>query len=290
LGIPAQGSGKVLYYNTTWARELGFDTPPETPQAFRQQACAAAGAALRDNDLQNDHKGGWIVSIDYTAVLGWIYATGGDVVAPGGARYTFDTPEAAQAFTFLRDLLDRGCAWLSESQVPEAEFAGRLGLFATGSVAGIPQQEEAFVTAGSQDEWAAVPFPAPEGNGVMPVYGASFQVFQATPEEQLASWLLIKYLTDPQQQAELAQITSQFPVRASALDRMGVLPAAHPQWQAALELIPEARHEPALPSWRLVRWAVSDAATQLFRYYFEVGQVSTLVRLLNTTANDLNDR
>jgi hypothetical protein len=63
---------------------------------------------------------------------------------------------------------------------------------------------------------------------------------------------------------------------------------AQPQWQAALQLLSDARAEPAFPSWSTVRWAVGDAATQLFRYYFTVDQVSVLSGLLNRTANDLH--
>ena len=290
LGLPAQGSAQVLYYNATWARELGFNSPPSTSEEFKRQACAASQAALRDQDSKNDHKGGWIISTNYTAVLGWIYAFGSTIEAPDGGGYRFDTPEVGQAFDYLRDLLDGGCAWLSESQYPEAEFASRLGLFATGSAAGVPFQESAFVDAGSQDEWSVLPFPSPTGDAVMPVYGPSFQVMSATTEKQLASWLLIKWLTEPAQQAALTQVSSYFPVRASSLELMGVLPAAHPQWKTALELLPLARHEPALASWRIVRWAVSDAATQLYRYYFEIDKVPTLIKLLEQTANDLNTK
>jgi hypothetical protein len=69
---------------------------------------------------------------------------------------------------------------------------------------------------------------------------------------------------------------------------MGVLPAAHPQWKSAVDLLPIARPEPALRSWHIVRWAVGDAATQLFRYYFEQDRVPTLAKLLDETANDLH--
>ncbi len=289
-GVPAVGSGQVLYYNTALASELGFDSPPATPEEFKQQACGAAQAYLRDGDSRNDHKGGWIISTQYTAVLGWIYAFGGEVVAPDGIGYRFNTPEVEATFSFLRGLLDDGCAWLSDSQPPEADFAGRLGLFATGSVAGIPHQEDAFVRAGSQDSWSVLPFPTIASGAVLPVYAPAFQILESSPHEQLAAWLFIKYLTEPEQQAQLAQISGYFPVRASSLAHMGVLPAAHPQWKAALDLLPHARHEPSYASWRTVRWALSDAATQVFRYYFEVERTSTLVKLLEDTANDFHNK
>ena len=41
LGVPAQRSTDLLFYNKTWAHELGFTHPPATADEFRQQACAA---------------------------------------------------------------------------------------------------------------------------------------------------------------------------------------------------------------------------------------------------------
>jgi hypothetical protein len=95
-------------------------------------------------------------------------------------------------------------------------------------------------------------------------------------------------LSGAERQAQLAQVSGYYPVRASSLEHMGVLPAMHPQWQSAVDLLPNARPEPALRSWRIVRWAVEDAATQLFRYYFEQGRVPVLVDLLHDTANELH--
>ncbi|PIZ25991.1 MAG: ABC transporter substrate-binding protein, partial [Chloroflexi bacterium CG_4_10_14_0_8_um_filter_57_5] len=37
LGAPAQRSARFLFYNQTWARELGFSAPPATADEFRQQ-------------------------------------------------------------------------------------------------------------------------------------------------------------------------------------------------------------------------------------------------------------
>jgi len=288
FGVPAQGSAQLLYYNTTWAKELGFNAPPRSPEEFKAQACAAAQTFKRDNDPRNDQMGGWIISTDYPAVLGWMFAFGAEIQAVDGEGYQFNTAQVQEAFDFLRGLLDSGCAWLSESQSPEAEFAARHGLFATGSVAGILYQEEAFVAAGSQDEWDVIPFPSPRGEPAIAAYGPSFQILRSTPERQLASWLFIQWLGGAERQAQLAQVSGYYPVRASSLEHMGVLPAAHPQWKTALDLLSYAHPEPALRSWDVVRWTVEDAATQLFRYYFEQDRVPVLVKLLDETANELH--
>ncbi len=287
-GVPAQSSGQLLFYNLTWANALGFDKPPLTPVEFRQQACAASKANLQDDDPDNDHTGGWIVSNEYSALLGWIYAFGGEMVAPSGKGYQFDTKAVRDAFTFLRSLYDQGCAWLTESQAPDSDFAARRGLFAAGSVTDLPYQDQAFRQAGNSDRWTVIAFPSPAREPAIDVYGTSFEMFTSPPAEQLASWLFIKWLLTPENQARLAAASSAFPPGASALDSMQAYAGSHPQWSAAAALLPEAHGEPALESWGTVRWALFDAGTQLFRYYFTVDQVSNLTKLLGETAAELN--
>ncbi|HSF83322.1 MAG TPA: extracellular solute-binding protein [Anaerolineales bacterium] len=289
FGIPAQRTAQLLYYNLTWAKELGFNTAPTTPDQFQRQACAAANTKLADTDRANDGTGGLIISTDYDAILNWIFAFDGNVVSSGGDRYTFNTPEVRAAFNFLRELFDEGCTWVSELEMPEAEFASRQGLFSIGSAAGIPSQEAAFADLSSKDEWTVIPFPSGRSQAALATYGPSFMVFQSRPDRELASWLLIKWLTSPTSQARIAQASAHFPVRASSLDLLDRLPQTYPQWSVAAAFLPSARSEPPFASWRIVRWAVSDAATQLFRYYFETFQVPQLVRLLDETANDLHD-
>jgi hypothetical protein len=82
-----------------------------------------------------------------------------------------------------------------------------------------------------------------------------------------------------------------FPVRRSAQSLLGDANTGDlgSQWAAALDLVQYAHPEPVFYSWSTVRWAVSDAATQLFRYYFTIDQVPTLVKLLDDTAADLHE-
>lgn len=290
LAIPAQRSGQMLYYNQSWARELGFRTPPQTAAEFERQACAAARANNTDANPDNDGSGGWLISTDYSAMLGWIYAFGGQVYRESNASYRFDTPAVEQAFTFLRALYDRGCAWMPEEPLPESEFAQRMGLFAAGSLTGIPFQQEAFDLAGNDDEWSVIPFPGDADEPALTVYGTSYMVLPSTPPKQLAAWLFIRWLLEPENQAQWVQSGGSFPLREPISESMLNYQQAHPHWSQAVESLQYARPEPALASWELVRWSVFDAGTQLFRSYFSVDQVPQLTQLLDDTAAELNRR
>jgi ABC-type glycerol-3-phosphate transport system substrate-binding protein len=285
LGVPAPSSAHLLFYNQTWAEELGFSSPPANTAQLKTQACDAAQA-----DPNDAGAGGWLVSTEYPVALGWLQAFGADVLAPGGRGYQFASPQVERAFRYLRDLLDSGCAWLGEGKVPEDEFANRRALFIAASPAAIPHQESVFADLGSRDRWTVIPFPAPSGEPAVPVYGPSFQLLESSPERQLAAWLFIKHLLSPGSQAQLARSSGFFPVTQASLPDLGNLTATYPQWQQAFDLLQYAVPEPSLPSWRTVRWAVSDAATQLFRYYFTIDQVAALAELLDDTAADLHRR
>jgi multiple sugar transport system substrate-binding protein len=293
LAVPALGSGQVLYYNQTWAEELGFTSPPTTPAEFEQQVCAAARSNNQDESTDNDGSGGLILSTAYSPMLGWMDAFGAQVYDPVKATgknspYNFSSPEVEQAFTFLRRLYDKGCAWLPEEPYPEEDFANRRGLLAANSVTNLPYQAQVSQHAGSADRWTVIPFPSPDGEPAISSYGPSFEIFSSTPERQLAAWNFVRWLLSPQNQARLADAANSFPARKGALDLMESTLADLPQWSAVLQAQLVARPEPAASSWKTVRWALSDAATQLFRSYFIIDKVPELVKLLNRTAADLH--
>ncbi len=288
LGIPALRSAQVLYYNRTWAAEMEFFNPPADPQQFANQACASAEALRKDETDENDLYGGWIAGANYAASLSWIYSYGGEVVQAEGASaenpYRFNSPQAAESFTFQRDLYDGQCAWFDEATGIELAFAQRKGILASGSVMGIPYQAELMRQAGRGDDWTVIPYPAPAGvSPALVIYGPSYYLLHASPERELASWLFVRWLSQPEQHVRLVEASGSFPIRQAELVGLEAYRQRYPAYVAALALLPTARPEPALASWDRVRWALNDATTQLFRPYFKVDQVPTMLEYLDKT-------
>ncbi len=292
LAVPALGSGQVLYYNQTWAEELGFSSPPRTPEQFREQVCAAARANNQDDVTDNDNTGGLALSTHYSPMSAWISAFGGQIFDPTkstgkASPYNFAAPEVQKTFNFLRSLFDKGCAWLPEEPYPEQEFANRRSLVITGSPSNLPYQAQLIAQAGG-DRWSVLPFPSESNQPAIGVYGPSYEIFTSTPERQLAAWLFARWMLSAQNQAVMAQASSGFPVIASALGYLTDTETGQPQWAESQQLLQYASPEPTARSWKTVRWALSDAATQLFRSYFKIEQVPELVKFLNQTAADLH--
>ena len=166
LGIPFYRSAYLLFYNQSWARELGFTNPPTTAEQFTAQACAAAGAVAAQGNKSDQSKGGWLITPQPGALAGWIYAFGGQITNPNAEGYLFSTPQTEQAFESIKGWVDKGCAWSDRQADPQSEFANRQALFVVGSLFDIPAQQEAFTQVWQQRSLGGDPVPIPQpGSG-----------------------------------------------------------------------------------------------------------------------------
>jgi multiple sugar transport system substrate-binding protein len=265
LGIPAERSARFLLYNASWARELGFNSAPVTADDFRKQACAAHASMLKDQDKSNDAMGGWLVDTQAITALSWLTAFGGGVLEGNG--YHFLTPNNIAAFTFMKQLHDDGCAWtISDPSGIYDAFANRKALFSTASLEELSDQSRAFAAANNSDEWTVLAFPGNAQSGLF-IYGSSYILLKSTPEGQLASWLFVRWMLSPENQAKWVQVLGLFPLRASSMEILKDYSNSHQQWTAALALLPNAQIQPQLASWRKVRTMLGDG----FAYMFQPG-------------------
>ena len=285
LGIPYHRSAYVLFYNQSWAYELGYPNLPASVEDFRVRACAAAQSVSEQGDKSNLGRGGWLITPQPGALVGWIYAFGGGITTPE-LDYQFNTPETLQAFKYLKGLQDSGCAWFDPGVDPQSELASRHALFVVGSLYDIPAQREAFTQAGSGDEWVVIPFPSLH-QPVVATYGPSLFIRRSNPAQQLAAWLVIEWLVYPPNQAEWVTTLKTYPVRMGALGYLSEAASDNPQWVKALGLLPEARSEPSHASWSVMRWALQDAMSWLFSQQFGADQIPSLLEELDRVAAEV---
>ncbi|MBN1303564.1 MAG: extracellular solute-binding protein [Anaerolineales bacterium] len=285
IGIPAQRSARFLFYNQTWAKELGFKSAPQTADEFLAQTCAANKAMLKDDDEQNDGWGGWIVDTDTMTIYAWMLAFGGGPVEEQGFRFL--TPNNIATVKYLKSMYDENCAWSTKEDSPANRFAQRAGLFAAGSLEDIPDQMRAFTAASSSDEWTVIPFPG-GASSEFAIYGSSYVVFESSDEEQLASWLFVRWLLEPERQARWVLSTGLFPLRASVLVELEDYRETHPQWAAAVNHIPQGRLQPQIAGWRQVKIVLGDGFNHIFRRDVPSGQVAAILAEMDKTVTDLN--
>jgi multiple sugar transport system substrate-binding protein len=287
--IPAFRATRLIFYNETWAKSLGFSRPPATVDEFRQQACAANAFFKQDADLTNDGFGGLLLDAEPATMLAWLYAFGG---GPGNVdAYLFDTVANRQSFAFVRDLYDRNCAWFSNDAPPYYNaFLQRRALFIVGNLNEVGDLIAAATAANVSDTWTVLPFPAASDQlPLVLLSGPNFVLRPHEPQTQLAAWIFMQWALSPENQATLARETGLLPARASAYDLLDSFRTAAPRWSAAANYARDfGRDEPERLGWGAVRRLPADAFRHMLRMGLPATQIQALLQQMDATARDLN--
>ncbi|MGD2058472.1 MAG: extracellular solute-binding protein [Anaerolineales bacterium] len=283
VGYPHGQSANVLFYNYTWAQELGFDSPPSTPDEFREQACAATEFNANDDSPDNDGTGGYVLYTGASDIAAWTFAFGGDFTNEAGDGYDFTKPVVQDVANFLKGLWDEGCAFSTESY-PNPEFASRKALFTASSTAGLPYQVSAFEEEGamSDDVWGFIPFPGPGDDAAVNSYAQNSAIVKTNPEKQLASWLFLKWFTTPEINARWIEASAYHPIRQGTVEYLDDYIAENPLWADGIALVPLGVSEPGWASWGTVRREVQDTFAAILQS--DTDQIPSLLEELNAAA------
>jgi multiple sugar transport system substrate-binding protein len=293
LGIPAERSARYLFYNVTWAHELGFDNSPVTSADFRAQVCAANASFRTDADLTNDGYGGWLVDANWQTIYPWLLAFGGGVT--NGDQYSFRTDQNQVALDFLKELRDDGCAWMAiDPENPSGlntgpfyeQFARRSAFFITGDLTEAAALTETLTRMNSTDEWTMIAFPGTETRAVT-VYGPSYTMLASTPQRQLAAWLFVRWMLLPENQVKWVTTAGTLPLRASILNQFSNYQSTNPQWGAAVKLLPLAQGVPQRATWSTIRYVLQDGTMEIFRMNLPLDQIPAVLDEMDATTNEL---
>ena len=181
------------------------------------------------------------------------------------------------ALTFLKGMYDDGCAYLFTEGYPNPEFAARRAIFTDGSSSGIPYYVSDMADIGSTDEWGVTAIPHTTPDPVMNIYGGDIMIPATTPEIQLAAWIVVKWFTSPEMQAEWDKVSGYFPTRASTAELLTDYVDENPQWGQALALLPYGTYEPQLISYQAVR----DAAQQAFNEILQGADIKATLAVMS---------
>ena len=285
-GLPAQQTASLLFYNATWAAELGYTLPPETLVDFKAQTCAANKTFRADGDRSNDGLGGWLISSDPGTMISWLDAF--NAINLSESFDSFNSNGTQSAFEFLFDLQKDACAWSSRMPEPYDYFATRQALVYSGTLQDVWPQTAAFERAGNEDEWLALPYPS-EGKQSMLTEGLSWGIVETDANRQLAAWLFIRWMAQPENQLRLLQASGTLPLGSQALE-MAKPFLNYPQWLAAVALQSNAETLPADPNTGIIRMVLADAGSYLFRSEFTTEKIPGLLTQLDATIQELAER
>ncbi len=286
-GIPAQRSATVMVYNSTWAKELGFDRAPSTPEEFQQQVCAANAAMRKDADVTNDGLGGWIINTSPAVLLNWLDAFGDEI---GGSRgVQFNTPETKEAFTYLFALSRKACAWTGKTSQPYEYFSQRKTLVYAGQLQDVQKQARIMQIADAKDEWKVIPLPGVDSHPVV-TSGFSYAILKVDSSKDLAAWLFIRWLSDPIQQARLLKASGTLPLGTQVMSQMADYSTTHPQWKQAVETLTEPVILPKMADWEVISPVLEDAGWQLFNSETKEDQIPAVIEQMDELVKELSER
>jgi multiple sugar transport system substrate-binding protein/sn-glycerol 3-phosphate transport system substrate-binding protein len=285
VAYPMTQSANVLVYNFTWAEELGFANPPTTSAELKEISCAAAAAnTARGGDFAGT--GGLVYYPNATNWLHFLYAFGGKELNDAGDAYDFSSQAAIDTSMYILDLKKDGCVWQTESY-PNPEQGQRKALITMSSTAGAPYYAAAFEEAANLDKWGWIAAPGPDGKLAVDAFQQMLGVVPSTEEEQLASWVFIKWLTSPEIQARWVKISGYYGTQVSTEALLADYATENPVWASGVALAAIGPSEPqTFPAWSSVRRAISDAAAELWNAPDEAAVIAIL-QALTTEANDL---
>lgn len=257
LGFPPNRSMEMLYYNIDWLKELGYEKPPQTPQEFKEMACAAAVQPF--SRATGEGNIGYELDINASTFASLAFGRGGEIFDYNANKFTYNNEESVQAMRFLQDLFESGCVTIvAERFGDQTDFGAGKTLFTFDSSAGFPFYRSA-VDEGAQFEWSVAPIPYTTTEPAPNVYGASLSITNTTPEQELAAWLFIKYFTRPEVQARWVKASNFFPVRSSVAEGLSEYFSNNPAYQTAFDLLPYGKFEPQLPGYDFIRLLVEEA-------------------------------
>ena len=257
LGFPPNRSMEALYVNLDGLAELGYDAPPTSWTEFKDMACAWTNSA--------DGRMGYSVRTDASFVAAATFALGGNIFDYENDEYVFNSEPTVYALQVMQDLISEGCAnRIAEQYGDQNDFARQVNLFYVGSTSGLPFIASAIKESENGEfNWNVAPIPYGDLGAMEPtqnIYGASVSIPKTTPEAELAAWLFVRWMSEPEQQALWATISNYFPVRASAAAALTDYMAENPQYAAAFDLLGSTKAEPPVAGYDVVRDMVEEQA------------------------------
>lgn len=280
IGIPYSISVPVLYYNPEVFEKAGLD-PKNPPKTWAEVQSAAKQIKEKTGIMgffMQEYADNW-------AQQALIESNGGKMLKKenGKTKAAFDTPEAAEAYQLLADMVKDGSGLHATNEEGfQAYLSGKLGMVCT------TIGKRANFEKSAKFKVMVAPFPVFDGKQLQVPAGGNFlMVFSKDDAKQKAAWEFIKYLESPAALAKWSTGTGYLPPRKDVeQDPNGFkkMIEENKNIQAALSTMPN-----------LVKWASFPGANglQAEQLLIDVRDVilsgkQTAAEALHTTAEKVN--
>jgi multiple sugar transport system substrate-binding protein len=221
LAFPTGISAEMMYVNLEMLEELNAagevsfsGRAPETLDEFREFMCASTGLTAPDGtDVR-----GFPFRTSPFSYYPFINANGGFLFDEEANAYNFTNEGVITTLDYLRGMLNDDCGYIFDTGFTSSVFGAAQVPMANGSSVGLPFIQSAIADSGSGlENWEMALFPGEER--VLQSYLRGVQILNQTPEENLATWLFVKFWqTSPEAQVAWTQGANYQPFYGPARD------------------------------------------------------------------------
>jgi multiple sugar transport system substrate-binding protein len=214
-GLAFNASSPIMYFNTDLVKRAGGD-PKNMPDTWDGLIKLAAKIKTLGNDVSG-------VSYDVHAwpddwlFQGMIYQLGGKLVEPGAEKAGFNNESGLQALKTMRRFVTEGGMQLVDwDQSRQAFGAGKTGILFT-----TPAHLKTVTDlVGGKFEWGTARFPIDnKAQGGVPTGGNAVVMLAKDAAKQKAAWEFIKYVTSPEAQKVVVEMTGYLPTNQRAMGK-----------------------------------------------------------------------
>jgi sn-glycerol 3-phosphate transport system substrate-binding protein len=259
--MPFASNIPMLFYNKVTFREVGLD--PEKPPKDTEELRQAAEKMVKRDSHGNLTRTGLAINLTawhlVTALQehGDLYVNNENGRAGRATEVLFNGSTGQAYFQWWRDMVKQDLALNVGLDPTSADTylpvgAGRVGMTTGDSVAlrSVVDALESGLAQVDVELGVANRPGVPGGTGLPGIYGRALWIFKSRPkEEQEAAWKFIKWLMEPEQQAEWYAGSGFLPVNSKAFDLPPAkeIEAKYPQFRIAADLYRAASVSPVPP-------------------------------------------
>ncbi|WP_208297799.1 extracellular solute-binding protein [Actinophytocola oryzae] len=253
-GVPTVASTRALFYNKTLFSQAGVTAPPKTWDELL--AAAKKVAALGGGVYGYGMPLGSEEAQAETSI--WAYGAGASWEKSG--KMTIDTPQATEALTFMKKMIDEGATQpdpgaTDRTPLLDVFIQGKIGM-----IEGLPPIVGQINEKAPDLDWAIAPSPTKDGKPVTLGVADYFVGFNNDADKQGSIAKFLDFFYQQDNYVKFNDNEGFIPATKSGADSA----ASKPELKTFLESLPSAKFYPATnPAWAQTSGAFKDLVGQI---------------------------
>lgn len=264
-GLPFNASSPIMYVNADLVKSVGAD-PNKMPTDWDGVIKLATKIHAKNKDING-------MSYDIHAwpddwlFQGMVYQQGGVLVKPGTKKTGFDGQIGLRTLQLTRRFVTEGGMQLVDWDQSRQQFgAGKTGMFFSTPA----QLKQVTDAVGKRFVFTTARFPLDnKAKGGVPTGGNAVITLAKDPVKQKAAWEFIQFVTSPQAQKVVVEMTGYLPTNQLAIspEYLGPFYEANPNFRTATTQIDKSLPWAGYPGGQSVRiWrAQRDVISSVMR-------------------------